>query len=355
MEMSLDGSKVWAERPQGMRDVYTKHAKLQRFVENQSVDFFADAGFDVVSSGIFEYVDTLLRGRQKEEAESWVKWFDDSGRAIALRPEMTPSIARMAAPLLGANHAELRWCYCEPVFRRAGSQANLARTESIESVQVGVEWIGPTGPQVDAAVLCLCLDAMANLGISDAQLVVSHTGFTSAFLKTLGVKTSAVSRLLHYLSSGDYVEFRQEVRQMGIEFDVLHILGSLNPFVPESLEGIPAFAAWRELPDADKVLGAWEDLVVLAKQLATYSRRDGILFDLTLQRDLSYYTGIVFEIFQSHSSAPIALGGRYDDLLAQFGTPTPAIGFILEVDRLCTVLEHLSIGSRRDTRGVAGC
>ncbi len=325
----------FAKRTTGMRDGYPDFAKRRRELESELLDCFDSFGFELVSSGVFEYVDTLLRARPANEAGDWVQLFDETGRAVALRPEMTPSIARMAAPIVSAGKGPIRWCYAERVYRRTVDPASLswASGKAAESTQVGVEWIGTSGSVADVEIVQLCQAAISRISISQAQIVVSHALFASSFLLAAGVSEGLIETLLERLTKGDYVGFRQLVTQDGIETDVLQVLASCNPYQPDSMSRVFEQNIVR-FPAADKALSFWSELVLFAKKLTERGLQDDVTFDLTLHRDVSYYTGIVFEAFASGVGAPIALGGRYDDLLVQFGAPSPAIGFTFELERV---------------------
>lgn len=346
--MAFEVPQNWAEQPTGMRDMYPHQAKYRREVESRLLVYFEEHGFDMVTSGTFEYVDTLLRGRDAQEADEWLRFVDPHGRMVALRPDMTPSIARMAAPLLhrGAREGgtrDVRWCYAEKVFRRTSGPASLswASGKAAESTQVGVEWIGASGLETDAALLGLCQRAVAELDLEDWKMVISHAKFVPTVLELLGYEAADGRRFMNCLIRGDYVGFRELSRQLGLQEDLLDLLTAVNPLesttLPKvigdrmcQLEGLSEAAA--------QVKSLWDGLVQFAYVLQREELCQHVSFDFTLSRDISYYTGIVFEVFVPGIGAPIALGGRYDDLLSHFGTAAPAIGFTFEVERVLTAI-----------------
>ena len=357
--MTLDMQRNWANRPLGMRDVFPQQASRRRQLENQLLWFFEQHEFDMVSSGAFEYLDTLLRGRSVQQAEDWVQLFDSTGKAVALRPDMTPSIARMAAPLLASGHEEVRWCYAERIYRRTNDPASLSWVsgKAAESTQLGVEWIGRNGVKTDAELIGLCQNALTSLQLPNWQMVVSHAGFAPAFLMAHGTPKEGVDVLLRMLTQGDYVGFRQECTRFGVPTRLLDELAALNPYQPGSFNSLSGNYV-KDSEAASNLERAWTSLVDLAKQLQEQHLDEHLSFDLTLYRDLAYYTGIVFEVFTTGVGAPIALGGRYDDLLAQFGSPSPAIGFTFEIERLLAVLTDgnwvYSSGNELPLSGIGG-
>ncbi|MFO2548820.1 ATP phosphoribosyltransferase regulatory subunit [Alicyclobacillus cycloheptanicus] len=320
-----------------MRDLYPQHARMRRKVENQLLEFFAEQAFDMVSSGAFEYVETLSRGRVAEGSARFVQWFDTDGKAVALRPDMTPSIARMAAPLLANGRQEIRWCYAERVYHRTTDPASLswASGRAAESTQVGVEWIGAAGTEADAALLQLCQNGLDRLGVPDWHMVASHANIAQALLTSLGIAPADVQSLLDTLTRGDYVAFQDETERMGIKLDVLQVFARCNPYEPSSF---PDWSAEVDSASFSAAKQAWRELTAVAHALQAKGLAHRVSFDLALHRDVSYYTGLVFEVYSPGVGAPVAVGGRYDDLLAQFGAPAPAIGFTFEVERVLAVL-----------------
>jgi ATP phosphoribosyltransferase regulatory subunit len=336
----------FADRPVGMRDGFPDFALQRRQLESHLIAFFAKRGFQLVTSGAFEYVETLLRAKSAGGAEDWVQWFDGSGRGLALRPEMTPSVARMAAPLVAAGNVPIRWCYAERVFRRTGDPASLswASGRAAESTQVGIEWIGAPDCDSDAELLALCNGAISAVGVTQAQTVVSHALLVPALLRTFGVNEAMVESLLKLLTQGDYVGFRARTGECGLKVHVLSLLQSFNPYQPTSFE--EALYTCGVIESLSGVYGAqaqaaWNRLVQLANLVSKRGLEDRVSFDVTLHRDIRYYTGVVFESFAPGVSAPVVLGGRYDDLLAQFGANAPAVGFTFEIERLMSAHPHL--------------
>ncbi|WP_273367908.1 ATP phosphoribosyltransferase regulatory subunit [Alicyclobacillus herbarius] len=348
--MALDTTR-WAERPQGMRDLFPAQARLRRKLEDWLINFFENHGFALISSGAFEYAETLQRGRAPGAGEEWVQVFDRSGRPMALRPDMTPSVARMAAPLVAADQLPIRWCYAERVYHRSDAPATLSwmSGRAAESTQVGVEWIGESGVEIDSQLLGLCLEALSGLGRRGVRVVISHALLVPALLDLHGVPKERAAELLALLTAGDYVAFRRESNRFVEGVDLLDLLANLNPFQADSLEA----ALVPPLPSASReLLAAWQELCQLASAIHSTDLTSAMVFDLSLHRDPAYYTGMVFEVFAPGAGAPIAQGGRYDGLLKEFGADAPAVGFTFEVERLMTLFDGDTVVSER---GLVSC
>jgi ATP phosphoribosyltransferase regulatory subunit len=171
------------------------------------------------------------------------------------------------------------------------------------------------------AVLCAALDAAGlqtyRVGLGDASLYPS-------LLESLNVPATARERILTELADGDFVGVEHEVRSLGLQDDDVRLLLGVpairgGPDVLESLTG----------PLETAATGMRAVHALLAPEVAAR-----IIFDFGLVRSIGYYTGAVFQVYDPAHGVPIGSGGRYDELLGQFGRPLPAVGFALNVERV---------------------
>ena len=170
-------------------------------------------------------------------------------------------------------------------------------------------------------MLCAALDAAGletyRVGLGDASLY-------PGLLEAVGVAPEARERILAELVAGDFVGVETELHALGLDDADAELLLRVPRIRggPEVLDGLTG-----RLEEAAKGMRAIHELVP-----AEVARR--IIFDLGLVRSLGYYTGAVFQVYDPAYGVPIGSGGRYDELLAGFGRPLPAVGFQLNVERL---------------------
>jgi ATP phosphoribosyltransferase regulatory subunit len=246
--------------------------------------------------------------------------FDEEGNVLVLRSDMTVPIARVAATRYSHVEPPLRFGYVAHAYRGVRPQ----RGQSREFLQAGVELIGAPAPEGTAealSVLCAALDAA---GLRTYRIGVGDASLYPGLLEALGVPDTARERILTELVDGDFVGVEREVRTLGLDEADVELLLRVprirgGPEVLEALEGA--------LHDA--VTGMRAVHALLAPQVA-----ERIIFDLGLVRSLGYYTGAVFQVYDPAFGVSIGGGGRYDELLAQFGRPLPAVGFAINVERL---------------------
>jgi ATP phosphoribosyltransferase regulatory subunit len=171
-------------------------------------------------------------------------------------------------------------------------------------------------------VLCHALDAV---GLEGYRVGLGDAALYPALLSGLGVDEEHRERLLHELATKDFVGLEREVRELGLDPDLLVGVPQLRGG-PDVLEAPPG-------PVADALTGLRSVLDLLEPAVA-----ERMIFDLGLARGLGYYTGAVFDVYDPALGEPLGGGGRYDDLLGRFGRALPAVGFAIGVDRLHAAL-----------------
>jgi ATP phosphoribosyltransferase regulatory subunit len=317
--------------PSGTRDVLPDEMRELRALTDRVREVFESAGYGEIYTPALEYETPLPRwGRSPGPA---YRLFDEEGQVLVLRSDMTVPIARLVATRYRAVDPPLRFCYVAHAYRSVRPQ----RGQSRELLQAGVELIGapaPAGTAEALTVMCAALDAAGlrtyKIGLGDASLYPT-------LLEAFGVAPQSHETILSELAAGDFVGVEREVRRLGLAAqDVDLLLGvPQTRGGPEVLEGLSS-------PLEAAVSGMRAVHQLLAAEVA-----ERIIFDLGLVRSLGYYTGAVFQVYDPAHGVPIGSGGRYDELLASFGRPLPAVGFALGVERL-----HIALTG--EERGLEG-
>lgn len=249
---------------------------------------------------------------------------DKGGRPVALRPEMTPTLARIAGARAGGLRKPIRWFSVPQLFRYERTQRGRLR----EHFQWNVDVLGETDIGADAEVLATALDALLALGLAPSDIIArfSDRRLLESLFRHAGVPED---RLLAAYGVADKLtrEPRERIRARLVEIglDAAAADRVLAIFdTPDGLEGLAA--AYGALPGVGEAV---DRLKQYSAHLADLGLGDCIAFDLTIVRGLAYYTGTVFEIFDRKGELrAICGGGRYDDLLgALSGVDLPAVGF----------------------------
>jgi histidyl-tRNA synthetase len=280
-------------------------------------------GFEEYDGPPLEPLD-LYTAKSGDEIVGQLYHFTDKGeRDVALRPEMTPSLARMVAARSGELRKPIRWFSIPQLFRYERQQRGRLR----EHFQLNCDLIGEPGPLADAEVVALAIDVMRafGLGPADFRVRISDRRVIAALLQALGLDQDQTDTMYQVLDK--FLRIPEEVSMRRLEEagipakNVEHILG------------LSRSGNWKMLEEGgegfDAGLRASGPLKEVRATLQVMGLGDYVDLDLSIVRGLAYYTGTVFEIFDANRTMrAICGGGRYDNLLdALGGVELPAVGF----------------------------
>ena len=303
--------------PSGTRDVLPDETRELRAITEAVRAVFEQAGFGEVSTPALEYESVLARA---EGARPAYRVFDDRGEVLVLRSDMTVPIARVVATRYPDAPPPLRFCYLAHSYRAVRPQRGHAR----ELLQAGIELIGSPAPEGTVEVLSVLCRALEATGLRDFRIGLGDASLYPGLLAGLGVGEDTARALLDALVTRDFVALERRLEEARLPDRDAEMLLRLP-----QVRGGPEVLEDHGGPAAEAVAGLRRVHAGLPPEAA---RR--VIFDLGLARDLAYYTGAVFEVYDPALGAPIGGGGRYDDLLGRFGRALPAVGFALGIDRL---------------------
>jgi histidyl-tRNA synthetase len=271
-----------------------------------------------------EPLDLYTRKSGDEIAGQLYTFTDKGGREVALRPEMTPTFARMVAERANALRKPVRWFSIPQLFRYERAQRGRLR----EHFQLNVDIVGEVSELADAELLSVAISIMKELGLdaSDVRARVSDRRLLNALLSEIGVREesrqAAVYAVLDKISRQPRDVSVAKLAEAG-----------LTPVMIEAVLELPLvndLGGFRpELANAATVKPHIERVATYLSHLQSLGVRDWVDIDLSIVRGLAYYTGIVFELFDAKGELrAICGGGRYDNLLNDLGgADLPALGF----------------------------
>jgi ATP phosphoribosyltransferase regulatory subunit len=317
--------------PRGVQDRFLADATHRRWAEARLRESFARWGYREVIPPTFEYFDNLSVGASAEFKLAMYRTFDGDGRTLALRSDFTPQIARMAATKLYDQPMPLRCSYLGSVFRGPESQVGRER----EFTQAGVELIGANTAAADAEVVALAAASLESLGLPEFQINLGQSAFFRVLTRDLPAGLVEPLRMaIDQKNSARLADLLGAAGLGGAQRDLLYRLPDLIGG-PEILAEAEALS--ETLPNAARALAALGRLAQVYDLLQAHGL-DRLSLDLGEVQGMDYYTGISFRGLAPGSGWPVVSGGRYDDLIAHFGRPLPAIGFGLPIERALRVL-----------------
>jgi histidyl-tRNA synthetase len=307
----------------GFRDFYPTELAERNFLFGVWRDVARRFGFVEYDGPPLEPLELYTRKSGDEIVGQLYTFEDKGGRQVALRPEMTPTFARMVSARANALRKPVRWFSVPQLFRYERQQKGRLR----EHFQLNVDIVGEPDVAADAELLAVAIEVMRACGLSADDVVarVSDRRLLTALLRAWGVPDEGVPATFAAI---DKIE--RDPRPVLIER-----LGAagLTPEVAERvLEGAARsdVAALRtELREHGPVIEALDRLESYLALLGAHGVAEWVRFDLAIVRGLAYYTGIVFELFDRKGDfRAICGGGRYDALLRDLGgVDLPALGF----------------------------
>ncbi|MBQ4901480.1 ATP phosphoribosyltransferase regulatory subunit [Paenibacillus sp. Marseille-P2973] len=314
------------EKPAGVRDYLPYAAEKLRAIERSVLDCMSGWGYRQILTPTMEYYDTVGMASSTSDRKLF-KLLNNRGTTMVLRSDMTAPIARVVASMLKEEPLPLRLSYHANVFRAIEEEAG----KEAEFFQTGVELVGDDSPEADAEVVALAVASLKAAGVTSFKIALGHVGFLNGLLEDAvpgqeEIRETLKEGLLHR----DYVGYRETLAGL-----------SLSEEQREELEGILRLRGGKEIcRQALELSGnplaqhAVQHLSEVWDTLEDYGVAQHVMIDLTMIGDFSYYTGMTFEGYAAELGFPVCSGGRYDNLLQQFGRPAPATGFSLKTNRI---------------------
>jgi ATP phosphoribosyltransferase regulatory subunit len=319
--------------PSGTRDFLPDEMRELRAMTDRVRTVFENAGYGEVYTPALEYETTFARANTSASRPAY-RVFDELGNVLVLRSDMTIPIARLVATRYHDAEPPLRFSYFAHVYRGVRPQ----RGQSREFLQAGIELIGAGSPDGTAEVLTVLCDALDAAGLETYRVGLGDASLYPALLDRLHVHDpERRERILTELVDGDFVGLRSELAALDLDPADAELL-----LTAPQTRGGPEVLQTLSGPLQQAATGLSTVHALLAPKVA-----ERIIFDLGLVRSLGYYTGAVFQVYDPAYGEPIGIGGRYDELLGQFGRPLPAVGFVLNVERLHIALTSEERGRRR--------
>jgi ATP phosphoribosyltransferase regulatory subunit len=303
--------------PPGTRDVLPEEMRELRAIGDRMRASFERAGYGEIHTPALEYEEVLRRGEERAAGARY-RTFDEQGAVLALRSDMTIPIARVVATRYAEVEPPLRFSY----FARAWRATERGVGEPREFLQGGLELIGVPGAEGEAEVLALTIAALDEAGLRRHRVGIGDGALYRTLLASFGVAAEAHLPMLESLSERDLVGLEHQVDQLG-----------LGQAERDLLVRLPQLRGGPEVLDRADTAGL-DGLRALHELLSERGVADRVIFDLGLVRELGYYTGSVFEVYDPAVGFTLGGGGRYDELIGRFGRDLPACGLALDVQRV---------------------
>lgn len=321
--------------PEGVRDIYNKECETKLTLQKKLNTVLHLYGYRDIQTPTFEYYDVFREEIGSTSTQELYKFFDREGNILALRPDITPSVARAAATLFESEELPIRLCYAGNTFINHSSYQGRLK----ENTQLGAELIGLDTIEADAELIAMVVDGLKKVGLTEFQVNIGHVDFIQSLMNAADLNEEETKEIRELITNRNY-------------FGVDELLDSrkVKETVKEAFHILPELAGGEEV--LEKALLAAPDLTArlavtrlqhIYHLLKLYGAEEHVTFDLSMIGSYGYYTGIIFRAYTYGTGDAVVRGGRYDHLLEKFGKSTPSIGFAIILDELMSALSRQRI------------
>lgn len=320
--------------PEGSRDLIFTECRRKKIIINGLEKTFESFGYDEVITPTVEYYKTFSIDDKCMDEEKIYKFFESSGRILALRPDMTLPIARVVSTKMKEVETPIRLRYTSNIFRvnrKFGGKKN-------EYTDLGVELIGVPELDGDIEALIMALEGFKKLNISNFKLEIGNIKFFNEIFNKSKIKEDEKEKLAELIEEKSLIELEKFLNSLEIEESKRKFLKRL----PWLFGNEDILNNDIEFKDDKDVMDAIIYLKKINKILKELGYEENITFDLGMVPGVNYYTGIIFKGYIDGARAPVLSGGRYDNLIKSFGRDLPAVGFSIDVD---LILENINFNN----------
>jgi len=312
----------FAPLPVGVRDVLPVECSELRALEDALAGAFSGFGYREVMTPLIELADVLDRAQEGGLGRAY-RLFDDHGRVLVIRPDLTIPVARLVATRMADHPGPVRVSYTARAVRPPAP----GRADPAEQRQAGIELVGLSGPAADAEVIAALSLGLAAAGLPGVRVAIGSVSLVAAVIRAANADEPVAERLWAALRGRSLVDWRAAAAEAGATGPMASLLSHLPSLRggPEVLDEIAA-AAPAARDECDRV-------AEMLRLVALHGIAPPMV-DLGLMRDWPYYSGVVIEAYAPGLAAPVAVGGRYDGLAERFGRARPAVGVAVALDLL---------------------
>lgn len=326
--------------PEGVRDIYGKEYEKKLKLQADLLDELHLYGYQDIQTPTFEFFDIFSSRIGTIPSKELYKFFDKEGNTLALRPDFTPSIARAAAKYFMEEQHPIRFCYMGNTFINASDFQGRLK----ETTQIGAELINDGSVEADAEMISLVIACMKQTGLHDFQISIGNVEFFKGLCVEYGINEDAEVELRELISNKNYFGAQEILDSMELAEEVKETILKITEM----------FGSLEKIQEAKQFVANPRSLLAIERLEAIYSLlekegvADYVTFDLGMLSKYHYYTGVIFRAYTYGSGDAVMKGGRYDNLLNEFGKNAEAIGFAVVVDQLLSTLSRQDIQVKTD-------
>ncbi len=322
--------------PVGLRDCVGREMAQKQTILGTIGEKMRLYGYEQLETPTIEFFDVFSNEIGTKPSRELYKFFDKEGNTLALRPDFTPSVARVASRYFRGETAPLRFCYRGSAF---SNHASDLQGKLRETTQIGAELMNEPSVYADAEMIALLIQSLLAAGLSEFQVSIGNVEYFRGLCREAGLAEEDESELRDAISGRNYFAAEDLLKSRGYDKKIRDSFLLFADF----LRGEEELGRLLETAQSVRTREALQRLIGLDRVLRDYGVSEYVNYDLSLLSKYHYYTGVIFKAYTYGTGEPVAAGGRYDRLLSFFGMDAPAVGTMIAVDPLMEALRRQKI------------
>ncbi len=321
--------------PEGVRDIYDNECKKKLKVLAKMHHALSLYSYNDIETPTFEFFDIFNHDKGSASSNEMYKFFDRENNTLVLRPDMTPSIARCVAKYYNDEELPIRLCYQGKTFMNTVNHQGKLN----EITQLGAELINDDSSAADAEVIATVIDCFLAAGLTEFQIEIGEVDFFKGILEEANIKEDIEDEIRALIHNRNFFGLESLLKELDLSDSVKKVLLSFD----QLFGGLDMLEQAKGLVSNQTSIEAIERLEKVYKALSYSGYEQYISFDFSLLSRYEYYTGIVFRGYTYGTGDAVVKGGRYNNLLKQYGKDASAIGFAFYIDDLMMAISRQKI------------
>jgi len=312
--------------PEGVRDISPADLRKKIEISNNILEVLRQHSYQQMQTPSFEFFDVFSENIGMTPSRELYKFYDKDGETLVLRPDFTPSIARAFAKMYFDEEGAVRLSYSGNTFVNGGSYNGKLK----ESTQLGAELYNDSSEKADAEIISLVVKCMKAAGFDDFVVSIGNVEFFKGLCEEHGITEEKEIELRELVSEKNYFAAEEILKNMNIDSDIKNLIVHIS----ELYSTVESLNDLLNKVKSDRCKDAIQRLLSISKILKEEDLLKYITFDLGMLNKYNYYSGVLFRAYTYGYGDAIMKGGRYDNLVKEFGKNSPAIGFGISLDEL---------------------
>lgn len=317
--------------PEGTRDILFNECTVKKNIENILRSIYIEMGYKEVNTPTFEFYDVYNLRNQPITQDKMYKLFDNLGRMLVLRPDMTTPIARIAATKIKERNSPVKLSYTGSIYR----MNEVLNGKMSEITQSGIEILGSDSLRADVEVIITAIRGLLKSGLKKFKIEIGQVDFFKSIIEEVNIDEEEAEKLRNLIENKNLSEVEYFIEE---NKSLIGNKKELIKSIPELFGGREVIERAQKLTSNEKAIKALETVLKVYAAVEKAGYGEYLSIDLGMVQHINYYTGLIYRGYARGVGDALLSGGRYDTLISQFGSDIKATGLAINVDNLMEAL-----------------